>query len=508
MPTRSPPNAPGVYIAEVDAFPPSMAGVQTAVPAFIGYTQRASFDGKSMLRTPVKIASLADFEAIFGGGCQATFAIQTGSAANNDVVIGGSYDVLQQSDRSRYYLYNSLRLFFANGGSDCYIVAVGLYNDAAAPTLAEMETGLAAIQSQVGPTLLVAPDALLLPVGDFASFNQKMLDQGASLQDRMAIVDIHGIDTIDYAGNPNGQLAALIKTFRAQVKSALSYGAAYAPALATSIVPVDEVNYTNFKVGDAAQLTLLKDQLKAESGIVFQGDPARKKQVDDLIDGISTRYDATLDKNLTAALPVLRQAYSVMAQKLGQLPPSGAMAGVYANVDQTQGVWVAPANVGIAAVIRPMVKIDDNQQSDMNVPVDGKAICAIREFTGRGTLVWGARTLDGNSNDWRYIQVRRTIIYIEQSIKNALDPFVFAANNANTWTSVKSMISSFLQAVWGQGGLMGANPQEAFTVQCGLGSTMTGQDILEGYMIVQVTLAMIRPAEFIALTFKQRMQGS
>jgi uncharacterized protein len=116
-----------------------------------------------------------------------------------------------------------------------------------------------------------------------------------------------------------------------------------------------------------------------------------------------------------------------------------------------------------------------------------------------------SRTLDGNSND--YIQVRRTLIYIEQSIRNALQPFVFAPNTGQTWATVVSTVSGLLTTVWSQGGLLGATAAEAFTVQCGLGSTMTSTDVLEGWMIVQVTLAVIRPAEFIELTFKQMMEG-
>ena len=139
------------------------------------------------------------------------------------------------------------------------------------------------------------------------------------------------------------------------------------------------------------------------------------------------------------------------------------------------------------------------------MPMNGKAVNAIRTFVGRGTLVWGARTLDGNSNDWRYIQVRRTLIYIEQSVKVALDRFVFAANDGQTWVAVTSMISNFLQGLWSQGGLMGDKASDAFAVSCGLGSTMTPQDILDGYMVVQITLQMIHPAEFIELTFKQKM---
>src|SRR6185312_12529054 len=98
------------------------------------------------------------------------------------------------------------------------------------------------------------------------------------------------------------------------------------------------------------------------------------------------------------------------------------------------------------------------------------------------------------------------LVYIEQSIKADLNQFVFAANDAHTWVNVTAMISNFLTGLWTQGGLMGAKASEAFTVQCGLGSTMTGLDVLNGYMRVQVTLQMIHPAEFIELTFTQMMQ--
>jgi phage tail sheath protein FI len=158
-------------------------------------------------------------------------------------------------------------------------------------------------------------------------------------------------------------------------------------------------------------------------------------------------------------------------------------------------------------VVQPSLKLNGDQQGPLNVPLNGKAVNVIREFVGRGPVVWGARTLDGNSNDWRYVQVRRTIVYVEQSIKAALNMFVFAPNTGTTWVAVTAMVSGFLTNLWQQGGLMGAKPDEAFSVQCGLGSTMTGIDVLEGYMIVQVTLQMIRPAEFIELTFKQKMQG-
>lgn len=120
----------------------------------------------------------------------------------------------------------------------------------------------------------------------------------------------------------------------------------------------------------------------------------------------------------------------------------------------------------------------------------------------------GARTLDGNSQDWRYIQVRRTMTFLEQSIKLAARAYVFEPNTANTWSAIRSSISGFLTNIWKEGGLQGTKLEDAFQVSCGLGSTMTAQDILDGFLKVTVLVACVRPAEFIVITFKQEMAKS
>jgi phage tail sheath protein FI len=116
-----------------------------------------------------------------------------------------------------------------------------------------------------------------------------------------------------------------------------------------------------------------------------------------------------------------------------------------------------------------------------------------------------AEPLDANSRDYRYIQARRTLIYIEQSIKAALDQFKALPNDASTWKAVEAAVSSILQGIWSQGGLMGP-AREAFVVQCNLSSIMTEQDIRDGYMVVQVLVKVNDPAEFIELIFRQRME--
>ena len=192
-----------------------------------------------------------------------------------------------------------------------------------------------------------------------------------------------------------------------------------------------------------------------------------------------------------------------------KMPPSGAIAGVYARVDRDRGVWKAPANVGLNYVIKPSVKITNDMQDGLNVDATaGKSINAIRTFTGKGTLVWGARTLAGNDNEWRYVPVRRFFNMVEESVKKATGIFVFEPNDANTWVKVRAMIENFLILQWRAGALAGAKPDEAFYVRVGLGQTMTAEDILNGFMHIEIGMAVVRPAEFIILKFSHKLQQS
>lgn len=142
------------------------------------------------------------------------------------------------------------------------------------------------------------------------------------------------------------------------------------------------------------------------------------------------------------------------------------------------------------------------------MPLNGKAVNAIRAFIGKGTLVWGARTLDGNSQDWRYISVRRAMLMIEQSVKIAMEAYVFEPNVSSTWLKAKTSIDNFLTTLWKAGTLVGSSTSEAFETNVGLGVTMTPTDILDGIMRISVKVAISRPAEFIVITFQQKMQES
>jgi hypothetical protein len=506
---------PGVYVSRPDHFPP-IVGVPTAIPAFVGYTETATAGGRPVPGQPVPIGSMAEYEAVFGRGPGTRFRLRLadGPGAGRLHVREGDADLHVALDPAGgHNLYDSMRLFYANGGASCYVVSVGAYGGGIHPDA--LLGGLQAVAEQTEPTLLVVPEAVNLAPDDpatpyvsaaFEAVARALLRQAGSLQDRMTLLDVYGASSLPEQPS-TAALDAVVQAFRAQVGTdGLSYGAAYFPLLQCSLPSVDEADFTWIDASDAAggAPSLLQRILTAARREAY-GDG--RMDVQAAIDGMHAAADVrAVDAALDEALPLYRDLKRGMAAQAGLLPATPALAGVMTRTDANGGVWSAPANVTLAAVLRPAVSINNVQQGDLNMPVDGKAVDAIREFPGRGAVVWGARTLDGNSNDYRYIQVRRTLIHIQDSIQRGLAPLALQANCGSTWVQAVSMVSAFLQDLWNRGGLMGATASEAYSVQCGLGSTMTGMDVLEGRMIVEVALQLIRPAEFMELTFTVQMQ--
>ncbi|MFN6251910.1 MAG: phage tail sheath family protein [Acetobacteraceae bacterium] len=518
---------PGVYINEIPAFGNSIVGVPTAVPVFIGYTEFAAdpVTGASLLNTPVSISSMVEFSQFFGGRPPVSFKVALATTGNKPdfyamaTPSGGKsptsngYTLTYSSSASassHFSLYWTMQLFFANGGGQCFVVSVGNYSGSISK--ADLEMGLTQAGYATGPTMIVIPEACQLLDADYTVIAQGMLNQAATLQDRVAILDLPDC----LIANTDG----LLKTSQGTLETAilpsaanLSYGAAYAPALNSTIIDESDINYTNFKDDSGAIQAILTTQ--ADS--IFANDSTNKTNIENIIKSAfpasgadpapSTQEIIQNDNLLKRALPLYLRLKQLAANRMNVLPPSGAIAGVWTKNDNQRGVWNAPANMALAEVASPLYIMNNEEQAGFNLPTNGQSIGIIRAQPGRGNIVWGARTLDGNSGDYRYVQVRRTLIYIEQSIKLALQQYVFDANDATTWTQVVSSISSFLNGLWQQGGLMGSKPSEAYSVKCGLGSTMTAQNVLDGYMIVAVTLQMIHPAEFIELTFTQTMSS-
>lgn len=578
---------PGVYIEEISKFPPSIAQVETAIPAFVGYTERIMINGVDLVKqsqekdkaaktaqekfealeaaktvqtakqelvtanaaleeakkalaatpddagkktavenaqnkvneaqnkvnkaqevadatdegkaakaaraeadeairpSPVRITSLLEYELSFGKtepaqGITVTISEtldKDGSTVLERTVIG------KMNTPPTHNMYYAIQAFFKNGGGPCYIVSVGSMADAKGViSAAALQKGIEAVAQEDEVTLFVFPESQSLSSADRAGVFSDALNQCGLLKDRFVIMDLQ---------KPIGSnVEAAAKEFRglSLPLDNLKYGAVYTPNIETIF------NY-EYKPDDIT----LKHVLINRAGESNPGKHNDKKMSDLLPQETNPSVGNAILLNLVKA---------AIADIPLELPPSPLVAGQYATVDSTRGVFKAPANVALSSVIQPTMKITSAQQDNLNVDSSGKSINAIRFFTGKGILVWGARTLAGNDNEWRYVPVRRFFNMAEESIKKATEGFVFEPNDANTWTKVRAMIENFLILQWRAGALQGAKPEQSFYVKVGLNETMTALDILEGRLIVEIGLAVVRPAEFIILKFSHKMAES
>jgi phage tail sheath protein FI len=446
--TMSDYKTPGVYVEEKTVLASSVAGVSTAVPAFIGYTRTAGVNN-SLYYQPTKVKNLTEYVSYFGTAPDTEITV----TISDDTIVGVE---IPDTVNNMYY---SMQMFFNNGGESCYIVALN-----AADTTTEAQryaAALDALKLEDEPTLIILVDGVNMASVNYYTVCQQVLAQCQTMKDRFAIFDVidSGTGTVD----------ADALAFRNGIgDNYLNYGAAYYPYLRTTL------NYqfsdTSVKVVEGENIVTLGSLYTLKNALY-----------NNIINQIKSYY-------LT-------------------LPPSAAVAGLYASVDRDRGVWKAPANVSFASVSGPSRKLTQLENDGLNVEAEkGKSINAIRGFSGRGTLIWGARTLAGNDNEWRYVSVRRLFNYIEESIQKSTAYAVFEPNTAMTWLKLRSMVESFLENLWRQGALAGSTAEDAFFVQVGLGTTMTSDDILNGKLIIKVGVAAMRPAEFIILEFTHKTQ--
>ncbi len=192
------------------------------------------------------------------------------------------------------------------------------------------------------------------------------------------------------------------------------------------------------------------------------------------------------------------QMYDAGAKRSDYFPPSGAMAGIYARSDNERGVHKAPAN----EVVRGCTGLSCNYNTGEQDILNPIGVNLIRSFPGRGIRVWGARTISSNGL-WKYLNVRRLFIYVEESIRSNTNWVVFEPNSEVLWSRVKRTIETFLATCWRDGALAGSSPDQAFYVECGP-TTMTQDDIDNGRLICEIGIAPVKPAEFVIFRITQK----
>ncbi len=483
---------PGVYIEEINSLPPAIAPVSTAIPVFIGKNvhKTSSVTGK-----PYRVTSLLEYTAIFDVPQETfeydvTYDLIDGKRVRNLKIIPSKEPALTGVNKMKSLMYYSMQMYFANGGGPCYVLSLGNVDAASVDYVAAFAT----LKTLDEPTLIVCTDLALEDVATASGIQNQMLEHCQLMQDRFAILDVMNAvpnGVFDQTGVDSGFRSSVGTTPEQSM-----YGAAYFPYLLSSLryaYSEDGSNAVKIK-------SIVISNYETVSGVVTAATPATTT------DAVAKNLGSNgikKDKNFI---------YSVVKERLLKtfvvIPPSSSIAGVYAITDRTRGVWKAPANVGLTMVQKPMVNITQDFNDNLNSPDGGKAVNAIRKFTGRGNLVWGARTLNANDLNWRFVSVRREVTWIEESIQKALQSMVFEPNTANTWVKAKAMVENFLTLVWRQGGLAGAKAEDAFQVNIGLNSTMSPEDIAMGIMILEVTLVPPRPAEVIVLRVSQKLQVS
>ena len=485
---------PGVYIEEISLTPISIEGVETAIPVFIGFTDKTKDENNhSLVNVPTRLKSLFEFEEIFGSAQAPEVEVNVKQARQKE---SGQINVtnvslcLDSGNIKDFFpnklLHSAMQMFFSNGGGPCYVVSIGDYQENVHQEL--FINVFSILEGFDEPTLLVFPDACQCDGNGYGNVIDAALAHCQKMGNRFAIIDVPN-------AVPGGTFSNIDVTndFRDKITSDLNhlkYGAAYFPYLRTRI-PI----YFNDE-----RITIKEHQV-----IFLMADGATGPGKEGIFEGKKLNDKDSDGKYLKAKDPV---TYNEVKNFLNNikvtLPPSAAVAGAYVSVDFNRGVWKAPANVLLDNVIEPSIMINSYLGKELNVDTtSGKSVNAIRAIIGRGTRIWGARTLAGNDNENRYVPVRRFLNFVEDSIKKANDRFVFETNDVNTWKKVQSMIENFLITQWRNGALQGAKPEDAFFVSVGLNKTMSAQDVLDGRMIVEIGLAMVRPAEFIVLRIIQ-----
>ncbi|CAI4033602.1 Phage tail protein [Nitrospira tepida] len=521
------PTYPGVYIEEVRGGVRTITGVATSITAFIGRALRGPVD------KPITINSFADFERTFGG-------LWSGSA-----------------------LGFAVRDFYANGGSQAIIVrlyraesgtgakpavpqlnANNLVLEAAEPgswgnqLRARIEAVDPAIAAEVAPALGVGPtDLFTLLLRDMKTGAEQMFRNVTTVEsarrvDRilanesllmrvktLAAPTAHGAPaagkTVWEDNNASDGVAAADQASDGQDLNEESFTGAGKEAAKQGLYALEQADLFNL---------LCLPPYKSSSGIANQDVDAtlvgaaavycEKRRAMLIVDPPSNWDDkgdaksgvgavGTRSKNAALYFPRLVQPNPLRNGQLEQVSPCGAVAGILARTDATRGLWKAPA--GLDATITGAVGLSVNLTDGENGELNPLGINCLRAMPPSGLVVWGARTLQGDdrlASEWKYLPVRRTALFIEESLYRGTQWVVFEPNDEPLWAQIRLNIGAFMQNLFRQGAFQGKTPAEAYFVKCDK-ETTTQHDINLGIVNIVVGFAPLKPAEFVIIKIQQ-----
>jgi len=497
MPTT--PTYPGVYIEEIPSGVRTITGVATSITAFIGRALRGP------VNEPTTINSYADFERTFGG-------LWLDSAMSFAV-----------------------RDFYLNGGSQAIIVR--LHNGATAATVAAGGGSLINLEaSNVGAwgnDLTVTIDHDTKDSADTTLFNLTVEDGSGNIEKFLNLST--GLDNARYVTNVLEQASNLIRV----TGSVLSVRPDAGETAATPNIGSDGNALTDDQFNGVGLETAKQGIYALENADLFNllcippyllgGDVdtgvmtdaavyCERRRAMLLVDPPTAwtskdnaKTDAadfsgnigTNSKNAALFFPRLTKANPLRDNQLEDFAPCGAVAGIMARTDAQRGVWKAPAGLeaNLVGVSRLSVPLTDAENGELN-PL---GVNCLRAFPGSGRVIWGARTLQGSdrlASEWKYIPVRRTALFLEESLYRGTQWVVFEPNDEPLWAQIRLNLGAFMHNLFRQGAFQGKTPAEAYLVKCDK-ETTTQNDINLGIVNIVVGFAPLKPAEFVIIKIQQ-----
>ncbi|MEU5263767.1 phage tail sheath C-terminal domain-containing protein [Amycolatopsis sp. NPDC021455] len=522
--------APGVYIEERPSGSMPLQGVGTAVAAFVGFTAAyhaeagdpADPDGVK----PQLVTSWPQYERIYGGFAPGIL------------------------------LPHAVKGFFENGGTTCYIVRIPAPDGAERPRRVlvsggkqEIETlTVEALDPAVNCEVVIEPPAPPAegeePSG--GEFTLKVVEDGQVREDYPAVGLGRGQRGVEKLVNGHSKLIRVEvhnvpgTALADRLPAPGRYSIEPAGPAAASVSPQEfegseaaRTGYAGLAVADTVSMVAIPDlitlatrddgsfddevYLAAQGRLVDWCERSRTKMA--ILDappgldaqralewrnalGKDSAFGAAYYPHLVVPNPLTRPG-STNGDRFLTVPPSGHVAGVWARTDGNRGVWKAPANEVCRGVARLANDVTDGEQDLLN-PAQ---VNCIRSFGANGIRIWGARTLAATDQSWRYINVRRLFIFIEETIRRGTQWVVFEPNDSDLWARVRRTVAAFLHGLWMQGALVGATPEQAFYILCDE-SNNPESSVSEGKLVVDVGLAPVKPAEFVVFRISQWQGGA
>jgi len=497
------PTYPGVYIEEIPSGVRTITGVATSITAFVGWAAKGPTDRAQ------SIQSFADYERIFGG-----------------------LDV--RSDLS-YAVYH----FFANGGQQGYVVRLDSGSQAASATTAglevtasgpgtwandykirvkrrvddatrfRLEVVLAGNQETSPPTsppTFADPDVTVEAFENLSMSDTDPRSAASVINSGSAVISAE-INNATVPGDGETDLGGGVDGDPLQPNDADFHTALNAGGSDTGVHLLERVDLFNLLCvpgeSDATQVGLLQKFCRDHRAFLI-ADAAGDATFGSL-SPVNALNGLTGNDSINAAIyfPWISAADPVQENRLRPFPPSGFVAGLFARTDAQRGVWKAPAGTeaslsGASGVAQTLT---DNENGTLNI----KAVNCIRNFPVFGTIVWGARTLRGNDevgDQWKYVPVRRTALFIEETLYRALKWVVFEPNDEPLWAQIRLNVGAFMRDLFRQGAFQGSTPRDAYFVKCDK-ETTTQSDINRGIVNIVVGFAPLKPAEFVILKIQQ-----